>query len=314
MSLLSIITPLNLEEEKVKFFSDSNYHPQFSYDWGKGKYDEWLENNNHYESLMRAIFQQEGSQITSEAEKIFQTTITDEYLQRAKENIKIAPQKLTQPSNELVAHEFQKAFKQLGLVEYSLEIVFKDGFNFRPSPSNKKIYMSQSMNAEFYSVDAEIKHELAHIIRYENGKHNKIKRDGDYLPTEEGLASYCQDYTGEYGTTSLFQRSAEYVATLIGMTASLRDVFNFMIEIGFSKELAWQRATRHKYGFQNTQMQGDIMKPAMYFYQQQKIKELSSDEKYRLFMGKISSASLEKYPEYKGRVPLNVLKTFYAWS
>ena len=83
------------------------------------------------------------------------------------------------------------------------------------------------------------------------------------------------------------------------------------MELGFSKELAWQRSVRHKFGFTDTKKPGDIMKPAMYFYHEQKIKALTDDERWRLFMGKIRIEELKDYPEYKGIVPLLKLKEFY---
>ena len=86
------------------------------------------------------------------------------------------------------------------------------------------------------------------------------------------------------------------------MTRSERKVAEFLRDLGFSQELAWSRAVRHKYGWVDTSKSGDIMKPAMYYYWLVKVSELSADERLRLMVGKISLKDLKNYPEYEGLV------------
>ena len=70
-----------------------------------------------------------------------------------------------------------------------LRLVDEAGFNFRPVFNKKRVLMSRYADFQFFDVAGEVRHELVHIIRYENGRYNKIKRSKSYLPTEEGLAS-----------------------------------------------------------------------------------------------------------------------------
>ena len=74
-----------------------------------------------------------------------------------------------------------------------------------------------------------------------------------------------------------------------------------MLDFGMSKELAWKRASRHKFGFVDTGKSGDILKPAMYFANEEKIDKLTTEEKLRLFVGKISLDELKDHPQYVGK-------------
>jgi len=152
---------------------------------------------------------------------------------------------------------------------------------------------------------------MTHILRYVNGKYNKISRSTNYLPTEEGLACFMQDTYGEFGGASLFQHAAEYTVTEIALKSSLRQMFDYLCDIGFTKELAWQRAIRHKFGFVDTSQPGDIMKPSMYFYTEQQLKKLTTEELLKLFVGKISLQEINNFQEYTGLIPQNKLLSFF---
>lgn len=313
MNLVTYITPLNLSAEKEKFFASSSYHPQFQYCWDQPQAEDWLDRHPLYQPLGEAMKNQDLDGIIDTASHIFDTRIDLGVLKAAQQIVSVAPEKLPPQTLEQVSQAFADAFTFLGLDEYQLEIVDQHGFNFRPAPSEKKIVASQYMSLDFFSIDGEVKHELAHIIRWENGLYNSVPMAKDYLPTEEGLACYCHDYTGEFGHSSLFQHAAEYAMTEVALKASLRETVEYLQGVGFSKELAWQRAVRHKYGFIDSSLPGDIMKPSMYFFHQQLVKQLTPDERYRLFVGKISSKQLQNFRQYVGRVPLATLQEFYPW-
>ena len=92
----------------------------------------------------------------------------------------------------------------------------------------------------------------------------------------------------------------EYVGSHLGVDGSLRDIYDYMREQGMSKELAWERAAHHKFGFVDTVRPGDILKPAMYYANELQIDKLNSEEKLRLFIGKINQQELANYPNYPG--------------
>jgi hypothetical protein len=312
MNLIKFITPTNLAAEKEKFLASPSYDPVFTYAWDSPAAQTWAAKKEKYRYLTSALLEQDMSRIVAVAQELFATKITPDLLTLAQELTKQAPDALPFTPLPEVVDAFAAAFKFLGLPEYSVEIVDTHGFNFRPMPRHKKVAMSRYINLDFFSLDGELKHELVHVIRYENGKYNRISAATQHLPTEEGLAAYCQDYLGQEGHSALFQHAAEYAATKVALRGSLREVIEYFLSIGFSPELAWQRAVRHKFGWQNTAEPGDIMKPSMYFYHEQLIRKLSDDERWRLFVGKISVDQLPQHPLYHGRIPLKKLRYFYG--
>ncbi len=294
---LSITTPTNLDEEHAKFSTSRTYNPTFHYSWQ----DEAMvasANDVRKQRLYQAIFRQDTGEITRRAAELFEIDMTDDLLtqaRRAATNAQIA--KHTGSAAEF-AKLLQEAFRAFAL-HYTVEITDANGFNARPEQSKQRIVVSRDIHYEFFSMEGGVRHDLVHILRYENEKYNRLKRSPNYLPTEEGLASWAQDHT--VPDSGLAQHAAEYVGSAIGMNGTLRNIYDYMVDIGMSKELAWKRAARHKFGFIDTKESGDIMKPAMYYAGETKVANLSRDEKLRLFVGKIGFADLPRYPAYTGR-------------
>ncbi len=314
-TIIDIITPTNLPQEKEKFFSSAVYNPQFTYNWDTKELETFITTHPYYEKLVTCMVTQDISGVVGEAERVFETRIDSHVLELANKLVGKKPQiqHNTHFSLDEVTAAFQQALDLLDL-PYKLVVTDKKGFNFRPNYRKKIIVMNKDISFQFFSLDGGIKHELTHVIRYENGKHNNIKKSKNYLATEEGLATYMQDYYGESGEASLFQHAAEYCVTDIGLKSSLRTMYTYLCRIGFSEELAWQRVIRHKFGIIDTTLAGDIMKPSMYFYTEQKIKNLSQEDLLKLFVGKISLQDLPKIELYKGNISKKRLINFYHLS
>jgi hypothetical protein len=310
MNLIRLITPSNLLEEKEKFFSSNSYSPTFKYTWVNSDIEKWLSHRPRYQKLVNALMSQNTDAISKEAKLVFSTEINNEVLENAKEVLRKKPKLLSTPPLEHVEQEFNNAFNYFS-IGYQIQIVDEYGFNVRPNYSKHRADLSRGAHYDLFSVAGDIRHELVHIIRRENSKFNTIPPSENYLPTEEGIATYFQDYTGKEENYSLFQHAAEYAITEIGLQSGLREMVDTLYEWGFEKELAWQRATRHKFGFVDTSKPGDIMKPSMYFYHAQKIKMLTNSEKLRLLVGKISLDDLNHYPRYHGLIPENKIRSFY---
>ena len=309
VSLLKFLTPINITEERIKFFSSHKHNPVFKYNWDFD-IEGWIRRRPEYEAFVKAILDQDAKRTMKLASKLFEVDLAPNTLEIAKNIIKNKPILLKSGSIKSIIEGFEAAFNYFGL-DYQTELTNKEGFNFRPRYSKKKILIGKNPNLQYYSIDGEIKHEMTHIIRYENGKFNNIEKSAAYLPTEEGLATYFHDYVGKNGEAALFQHAAEYVVTEVGIKSSLREVFDYLCSIGFNKELAWQRAIRHKFGFINTSEPGDIMKPSMYFYNEQKIKKLTDGEKLRLMVGRITPKELVRYPKYEGKISPEKIIEFY---
>ncbi len=306
-SLLSLITPTNLAKEKAKFMNSSTYHPIFRYIWHDEPVEPVFKNTGKY-ALWEAIKVQDHDAIVRAASKFFEVDINYDVLELAKNASQV---------KGIVSHGSAQGYRDLmrdaldsfGLTDITLTISSDHGFNVRPNHHDKIILISEHIHFEYFSMEGSVTHEVAHIIRHRNGKYNKIKRSQNYLPTEEGLASWCQDNTND--DNGLAQHAMEYIASSVGVKASLRETFNALCDLGMSKELAWKRVSRHKFGFVDTSLPGDILKPAMYFANEIKVGQLSPGEKLRLFVGKISMNNLEDHPTYTGLWPADQITEFF---
>ncbi|HRN86854.1 MAG TPA: hypothetical protein PK863_06055 [Candidatus Dojkabacteria bacterium] len=307
MNLLKFITPLNLHTEREKFLASDEYDPQFQYYWQNQDVEYTTQGDKL--NLMKSIKAQDIDSIHKYAKLHFQM-YDWEYVDLANQILSRRPSKLEVRNTNYIQIEFERVFKLFGLYEYSFKTVDKHGFSFRPNCHKKTLEMSKYASFQFFSIESEVKHEITHILRYENGIYNNIPRSDYYLATEEGLATYLQDLVTK-DNYSLYQHSAEYMASKVGMNSSLREVYNYFISLGFEPELAWHRSSRHKFGFVDTSKPGDILKPAMYFAQSQNIAKLNQEEILKLFVGKISLKDSEKFDKYYGRFDYNDLKNYF---
>lgn len=307
--LLSIITPTNLQSEREKFLSSHTYSPVFHYSWQDQPIDP-TSHNPQKQTLYNAIFSQDHSSITQAAQSLFDVQITDQYLSIAQQDIKNKKDLRKSGTAKEYANLLQEGFDYFN-IDYQIEITDQLGFNARPEHKVHRVLISRSIHYEMFSMEGGVRHELAHIIRYLNGEFNQIKRSTHYLPTEEGLASYCQDHVNGVVDNGLVQHALEYLGSSVGVKGSLRDIYNVMRGGGMSAELAWKRASRHKFGFVDTSLPGDIIKPAMYYYHELKVAELSTQDKLRLFIGKIAITDLPDHPIYTGRWSSDQLAKYF---
>jgi hypothetical protein len=305
-NIISLITPHNILEEKEKFFASSNYNPTFQYRWQQEQVAPIFQSPLK-QQLWKAISVQDHQEITRVAGKLFEVSLDDQIIKQASHDA-VQKGKIAEGSANELAALFTQALQEFE-IDYQVKIVNKPGFNVRPKHESRKILISEYVHFEYFSMEAEVHHEMVHIIRSENGRFNAISRNLNYLPTEEGLASWCQDHTND--DNSFAQHAMEYVATSIAVEGSLRDVYNCFRELGASPELAWKRASRHKFGFVETKKSGDIMKPAMYYYNEQKIANLSKEARLRLFVGKISLNEIPNHPQYVGHWSQKKIESYF---
>lgn len=308
-SLVSLITPTNLHEEKEKFLGSHNYNPVFRYSWQDHPIEEVEFRNPLKHALFRSVTNQDHKGISSAAMSLFEVKIEDDVLNEAQRLASVKGEKSTGSAAEY-AMLTRDGLDYFGLTDVEVVLTDQAGFNARPQHKAKKILVSNQIQFEYFSMEGGVHHELVHCIRYYNGHHNKIKQSLNYLPTEEGLASWCQDNTNS--DNGLAQHAMEYVATNVGLSGgTLRDIYDTFRDFGASPELSWKRASRHKFGFVDTSAVGDIVKPAMYYANEIKISELSTSERLRLFGGKISLSELDDYPNYIGRWDSDQLANYF---
>jgi hypothetical protein len=306
-NLIDIITPTNLLSEQAKFLASSTYNPVFHYFWQDQPLKPQFSVTAKY-PLWDAIEVQDHDGIVAAAKNLFEVEIDESLLSRAR-SVAETKGRVSQGSAEEYAKLLRDALDVFGLHHTQVVLSEESGFNARPNHGSNLITVSKHIHFEYFSMEGGVHHELVHVIRYHNGHYNNIPRSQHFLPTEEGLASWCQDNLNDDNGAA--QHAIEYVASAAGLKGSLRDVYDCMRELGMSVDLAWKRACRHKFGFVNTGEPGDILKPAMYFANEEKVSQLSASEKLRLFIGKISLDELEGHPRYYGRWDEDVITQFF---
>ena len=138
-TILDVITPINIAEEREKFFQSSTYNPVFRYKWTITEIREFANKHIRYKKLALAIEKQDIDSLVKEAEIVFKTKIEKEYLKVAQNIISSHPVLPNQSiSAKYVIAEFQKALKYF-VIPYSISIVPHAGFNFRPVYAKKEI-------------------------------------------------------------------------------------------------------------------------------------------------------------------------------
>ena len=302
MSYLSLITPTNIAEEREKFFSSTTYSPQLEYKWDNVHIQKYKKDPALLE-LTDALISGDNNQITSAAELYFNIKFLDDDILKAKEFVKVVPDKIHITPEEY-AELANKKFTEFE-VGYKAKVVDKHGFQGRPNHKTKMLSLSKYLNPDFLTVDGLVNHELVHIIRAVNGEHNGIEVQQGYLATEEGLASFIQDKQLKETTASVFQHALEYLAAYIARDCGFREVYDFLIAHGSSPDNAWLRGIRQKFGIRDTAKPGSLMKSAMCFYHELKVSTLRQDELTRLFIGKIEQTNLANFPTYNGKIPID---------
>jgi len=310
MNHLTLTTPLNIAEEKKRFFASAEYEPQFVYDWDPVKL-KWLD-TSHPElvPISDALLAQKPEAIIEAGSIFFDVMFRPEDLKLAEQLVCDIPQQSRGGAQELAA-ALVKKLAELG-IDYRVEVVDRHGFKCRPDHRAKVVWVSSYLRLQFPSAESVANHELVHIIRAVNRKYNKIPQQERYLPTEEGLACLVQDQLFARSTRSAFMHALEYLAADLSRRASFRTVYDFLRDHGCDAENAWSRGIRCKFGLTDTSQPGSLLKPAMYFYQARLLSALSQDELLRLFVGKIRRDQLDEYKVYSGVVSAENIRRLWS--
>lgn len=116
-----------------------------------------------------------------------------------------------------------------------------------------------------------------------------------YIKTEEGLASFLGDYCSTSGEINRKHHALKYLAGQLAITSSFKMVFEFLVDNGFTPDLAFQRTFRLKRGLTDTGIPGCYGKEAVYYEGMVEVKryldEGGSVEK--LYSAKIGLADLQ---------------------
>lgn len=312
IKLLYHLRPINLVQEKERFFNDNKYNPEFEYPKMKFNtmetFDEIykIETDN---SPLGKIFEEKKKEIiikinllesineenfTRYSSELYGSPSEEDYKFCKKnilENKKLETGESQNINSEEAKIEFEKAFKR-----YSLNWKVKlkeDLVSNCVAGKNNSLFLKSDAIFSKERIEELIIHEIeTHIITAENGKNQpySIFNRGlaNYLTTQEGLAMYNVEKQRNQDFLKNIKALSHIIAIYESKNHGFREVYNSLRELGLGEEQSFRSTLKAKRGFYNTSREGAFTKDYIYFKGYFKVKkyiEEGGDIK-ELFMGK----------------------------
>lgn len=241
MSFLSALTPLNLVQEKEKFFAEPTYNPQFIYSqvfspeeltqWGmptKAMFD-------------HAVLMVKNNPLLYRADKVI---VTEEEVQNT------------------VSH----LLDQLQLTQ-KLEVKFDPNRVTRCGITSKTITFRTPLTYSQEELVGVLHHEVeTHFLRRINNVKQPWARnarpDGIFRATEEGLAK-LHSYLDLHD--KIMKRTFySYITMYLSQQASFAEVFSYLLNLGLRPATAWYMTLTAKRGLTDTSQPGGMTKNVAY--------------------------------------------------
>jgi hypothetical protein len=300
MSWLDTVTPINLQEEKQKFFADQTYNPQFLY---SEAIDE--------KSLAKFGFPEK--KYLDLAKEILDKS----YFGRNENDLLMTEG--PRLSQEEVSEKFQ-TFLEMHNLEKRYEIIWSPSFVSRATITDDKLKLRTTAAFHKEGLIGVIYHELGtHALRrmnYEKQPWYKKKKEfgikHSYLRTEEGLAALHSLIAHTY--KSAYTSGIRYTAVEYARTHSFVEVWNFLGKYVQDPETRWMITLRQKRGLSDTSQPGGSTKDLVYFEGLVEVWKWLTTHNYNLhdlYFGKIAyqdlDIALQLNPQFEP-----VLPSFYT--
>jgi hypothetical protein len=344
MTPLGFPKPVNLEEEKTKFFDHFDnrevYNPQIIYDRTK-------HNLKDFDKLKEEIENIDVSEDLYGIKKLYKEKMISRFLQvgyhenwgnklssyfavkywgkpdialvfKAKmfcKKYKREIVKFTRVDCKVCGEELKKEVKRLTGDDITIQYVnLASKVNIEP---NKQI-IEINKNEEFTTLDIDrLKaHEIGvHYMRYYNARKFGVKlfevgTEG-YLETEEGLAAYNEYDKGVLSNAQLFVYAGRVLATHYCTKKNFYEVFKKLKSFGFSDKVAFSITFRAKRNLCDTSLKGGFTKDYVYFKGFEKIKKFAkTNDVNKLFIGKISVKNLKVLEKFIEKNEKNIDSPF----
>ena len=325
--LLFHLRPLNLEEEKKKFFEDPGYNPQFEYP--QHKFDsveltEEIQKIKTDDSPLGRIFEEKKQEVFKKIrllESMGEDTFTklsielygaptEEDKERCIDLIKqIQPAAEEQSylyNPDEVRTEFEKTLLSYNMKEWKVKI--KEGMVADcVVGKNNHLFIKEGTEFTKKRIKALIVHEIeTHILTAENGKKQPYeifsRGTANYLETQEGLAMYnVEQQRGEP-----FDRNLKALGHVIciyeALNASFSEVFDKLTRTGMKKEQAFRSCLKAKRGFYDTSRKGAFTKDYIYYKGYQTVRNFidNGGKLEDLYIGKIDLRDIDKIKAIPG--------------
>jgi alpha-L-glutamate ligase-like protein/uncharacterized protein (TIGR02421 family) len=330
IKLLYHLRPLNLEEEKKKFFEDFSYNPTFKYPELRFDPVELTEDLNQIDidnTDLGRLFVAKRDEVLKQVELVSNIgedsfteksvelfgAVDEKIFKSAKErllSLDSIPKEMEGMMNSKEAKKrFEKVFKEYGLKNW--EVKFKDNL-VADCVSGKRNRLLVKKDAKFSEerIKALIIHEIeTHILTAENGKNQpyEIFNRGmaNYLETQEGLAIYNMSKRLHYSDKQNYRIFALVAAIENAFTMSFSKVFESLLQYNLPLERAFRSTVKVKRGLTDTSKKGCFTKDLKYFTGFLQIEEFikNGGDLKDLYIGKFNLENLSTIKKIQGIKP-----------
>ncbi|HQM15851.1 MAG TPA: DUF1704 domain-containing protein [Candidatus Woesebacteria bacterium] len=283
MSLIQDLTPINLAEEKQKFFdSNCQYNPQFQYrklitvnllyQYGKAK-PNYLE---YAKSIVeKAFFNRTEAEI------------------RQMEGKKV---------NRRKAQTLIRDYLKTNHLEDEVEVKWIDNYISKASSFKNLLKLRTELDFEENAFKAILNHEIGtHILRRVNYVqqpfYNQKKKLGfdEYLVTEEGLASLNSLLAKSFKLD--YYHALTYVMQAYSQDHSFVETYHYLLKYLVDPERTWNMTAKLKRGIYNTAEGGGFTKSYIYLEGMIRVWQYFNKTGFNiidLYRGKIDVDDVEK--------------------
>lgn len=301
MSFLTSLIPINLTEEKAKFFEDHTYNPQFIYE----------------DTIDQKKLKAYGTTNDTDLE-IAQHITNQAYFGKTEADL----QKLEGPVvSQRDVEKTVFTFLHMHNLHKRFKIIWSSSFITRTSITADTIKLQLPADFRKEGLLGMLYHEIGtHALRRINDEqqpwHKKKKQYqfSEYLPTEEGLASLHSLLP--HTNKSAFNSALRYITVNKAQQASFAETWEFLDKYVQDPERRWTITFRQKRGLSDTSKPGGYSKDLVYFaglIAVYRWLEKNNFDITSLYFGKIALVDVEKARDMNPKF-IPALPTFFSLS
>lgn len=318
IKLLYHLRPINLEDEKNKFFKNFNTNPQFEYPqlgFDPLELVEELSKIETDDSALGQIFHSKKEEISQKIalleaidEERFTEISTQLFGKPSEKDILICEKNLIELDQKQLRRESEE--KEISAQE--AKIIFEETFatyklkNWKVklkdemvtdcvAGKNNSLFLKKNSVFTRKRIDSLIIHEVeTHILTAENGKIQPYeifnKGLANYLTIQEGLAMYNIEQQLKIPFEKNYRVMSNVIAINKALTGSFVETFETILKYGIPMEQAFRSALKAKRGYSDTSKKGALTKDYIYFKGYELIKQFveNGGDIKSLYFGKIS--------------------------
>lgn len=326
IKLLYYLRPINLEDEKKKFFQNFSYNPQFTYPELQYDPDELRKELSEIvfdDTPLGVLFFKKSKEIQkkidlheSRGEQSFTLNSVELFGKPSKEHLAAAEQIMKhkktfqEETEDITAEEakktFTQVFKDYGLTSWRVEMRDTLVTNC-VAGKNNHLFLKKTAKFSAHRLKALVVHEIeTHILTAENGKHQPYKLFNrgfaDYLSTQEGLALYNVRMQGLETEFDRMYKASLIRATQLAFQASFAELFIRLLDMGLPQTRAFRICLKLKRGLADTSKPGAFTKDHIYFVGEKQVEQFVQDggDIKDLYIGKFNLQNLEYIKKIPG--------------